>query len=337
MKIPNQINKSSPVLIIGFGSIGKRHYRNLLSLGFTNVQVYDTDTKKLQNEGLVPSARPSPLTLSNFAVVLICNPTNLHATTALMAVKAGCHVFIEKPLSNKMAKLAELDHIARVTGRTVMIACNFRFHAGFVFFSKLVRSKKLGKPIIVRLINGHNISESRKGVDYRKTYAAIGKNGGGVILDVGAHVFDYLASVFGPVSEFSARYGNIGPLQIDAEDYAAIELGFATGVRGSVVLDYFSIPKRHTVEVECERGVIRWDFPGGYVEWYDRAQEKLNRKEFYAGMSKDEARNDMFVKELKYFFQVINQKQKPVSDVTHAREVTKTLLAIKKRGKKIKK
>ncbi len=67
------------ICIIGYGSIGARHYRNLLALGYANVFVHDADVARMAD---IPLERRvialTPRALSSFAVVLICSPTNLH-------------------------------------------------------------------------------------------------------------------------------------------------------------------------------------------------------------------------------------------------------------------
>ncbi len=333
----SEVTKQSPILVIGFGSIGQRHYHNLLSLGYKNVSVYDVDEKKLRDAGVLTVSSPDAKTLLAFAVVFVCNPTNLHVKTARVALAAGCHIFIEKPLSHTNEGIIELKQAAKKSKRTVMVACNYRFNQGFVFMSDILQSNKLGKVLSVRVVVGHDIAGSRKGVDYRKTYAANKKLGGGVILDSGSHVFDYLTVLFGKVTHASAVYGNVGPHPMNAEDYASISARFTSRVEASVSLDYFSIPKRHLVEIQCEKGIVSWDFPTNTVEWYDPKKGSMERKVCYQGKSKDEARNDMYLRELKYFFEVIQKKKPAISDIAHGSEVVNMLLALKRAGKKINK
>ena len=335
MKRTGTVTKNSPILVVGFGSIGQRHYRNLSVLGYRNVAVYDVDAKKLKDAGVRSVSSLTPATLSQFDVVLICNPTNLHVKTAHAALSAGCHVFIEKPLSHTSVGLMELKNIVTKSKRTAMVACNYRFNQGFVFLQDMLTKEKLGRAVSVRVAVGHDIAGSRKGVDYRKTYAANKKLGGGVILDSGSHAFDYLTTLFGMITRIHAEYGNIGPHPMNAEDYASIDVRFASRVSASIVLDYFSVSKRHSVEVQCERGMVKWDFPTNSVEWYDAKKGKLERKIFYKDKSKDEARNDMYLRELGYFFNLIQKKKSAISDISHALAVTNSLLISKRQGKKI--
>ncbi len=331
----SEVTTKSPILVIGFGSIGQRHYHNLVSLGYKNVSVYDVDAKKLSDVGVRSIHSLDAKVLSTFAVVFVCNPTNLHVKTARAVLSAGCHVFIEKPLSHTSEGMTELKRAAAKAKRKAMVACNFRFNQGFELMQKILESGKLGKPLSARVVVGHDITGSRKGVDYRKAYATNKKLGGGVILDSGSHIFDYLTALFGKIVRARAEYGNVGPHPMDAEDYASISARFTSGVEASVVLDYFSVPKRHRVEVQCEKGAVSWDFPTSTVEWYDPKKGRMERKICYEGKSKDEIRNDMYIRELRYFFDVIQNRKPAISDILHGSEVVSMLLASKRTGKKI--
>jgi predicted dehydrogenase len=326
-----KITKDSLILVVGFGSIGQRHYRNLQELGYGNIAVHDLDNEKLKEVDVTIVEKLSDAVLAEFSVVFICNPSHLHVMTALRAANAGCHLFIEKPLSLSMLHLKKLSSIIKKKHLTAMVACNYRFHPGFQLLAQKIRSNELGKPLLLHVAIGHDLSASRAGVDYRKTYASDPKKGGGVIMDSGSHAIDYLTVLFGKVKRGNVAYGNISTLEIRSEDYAIGQLEFTSGVRGTLVLDYFSKPKRHSIEVQCERGVVRWDFPGNFVEWYDLASGKIKREYFYQDASKDVARNEMYLKEVAYFFDVIRGAKKPVSDIAHATLVTKTLCELKKR------
>jgi predicted dehydrogenase len=326
-----KITKDSPILLIGFGSIGQRHYRNLKELGYGNIAVHDLDKEKLKAAGVRIVEKLTDAVFAEFPIVFICNPSHLHVSTALRAAKAGCHLFIEKPLALSVLHLKELSGVVRKKRITAMVACNYRFHPGFQFLRKIIESQKLGKPLLVHTVIGHDLALSRAGVDYRKTYVADLKKGGGVIMDSGSHAIDYLTALFGKVKRGNAAYGNISTLEIRSEDYATAQLEFVSGVRGTLVLDYFSKPKRHSVEVQCSKGMVRWDFPNNAVEWYDASSGEMRREHFYQDASKEIARNEMYLKEIAYFFDVILSAKKPVSDIAHATLVTKTLCELKKR------
>src|SRR3989338_7943883 len=103
----DKIDKKTKIVVIGFGSIGQKHYKNLLALGYDNVFVYDVDKGKI-NAGVKSLLVLDEKKLKGFAVAFICNPTSEHIKTAIICAHAGCRLFIEKPLSHSSRGLSRL-------------------------------------------------------------------------------------------------------------------------------------------------------------------------------------------------------------------------------------
>ena len=94
------MNDKIKILIIGFGSIGQRHYHNLQLLKYTNVTVYDVDPQVIKDKKVRYISNLAQSSLEYFEVALICSPTSTHIPIALKCARAGCNLFIEKPLTN---------------------------------------------------------------------------------------------------------------------------------------------------------------------------------------------------------------------------------------------
>lgn len=91
---------------MGCGSIGRRHAKNLRSLGVQDLAFCDTNRESLEqcsNEVKGESFSDYGEALQKFKpdMVLICTPPVYHVEEALAALQAGAHVFIEKPLSHE--------------------------------------------------------------------------------------------------------------------------------------------------------------------------------------------------------------------------------------------
>ena len=89
------------ILIAGLGSIGRRHLANLQALGWPHIRLYRTGKSTQSDADLagypVDHDLQTALARRPLAVV-VSNPSALHIPLALAAVRAGCHVLIEKPL-----------------------------------------------------------------------------------------------------------------------------------------------------------------------------------------------------------------------------------------------
>lgn len=319
----NLITKNSPILVVGFGSIGQRHYRNLLSLGYVNVFVYDVDRSKLTSLGEKTIESLNLKVLSGFTSVLVCNPSHLHVETALLAIMAGCNVFIEKPLAFSDKGIAALEQAAKKHKTTVMVACNYRFHAAYASLFKILKEKRLGKALFANAEIRYDMRTARKGVDYRKSYASKAGQSGGVIYDSGSHVVDYLVDLFGVPTSVNAYTKNI-VLETGLNDLAALELEFKGGIFSKIFLDLFSRTRRNFLEIECEQGTIRWDLFANSLTW-SGVNKKQHTQYFYSNYADAEGRNQSYLAELKYFFETCNGKKPPIAALSHARTVTRVL------------
>lgn len=343
------------ILVIGAGSIGMRHVKVLHALGMKRLSVADPvprDPGALKDMGVsLYRTAAEGLRKEKPDIVFICTPTYRHIQDARSALEYGTHLFIEKPLSHTLEGVDELMRRAKEKKRIVMVACNYRFNAGFQRFKALVDSGKFGKPLIAHGVIGFDLARSR-GANYKNVYAAKRKEGGGVILDSGAHAVDYLGALFGKVRSVSAVYGTRSGLGLDAEDFVSAVLEYRSGTVVSLDLDFFSIPKRHSLEVQCEKGRVRWDFVTDTIEWYDGETEKLHREDASKGKTledtgksvrfslgrrseaTEEKRGEMFVSEVKHFLKAVEGKHPTLQDLTQAKETLKVLLAMKVSGRK---
>ncbi|MBK7937156.1 MAG: Gfo/Idh/MocA family oxidoreductase [Lewinellaceae bacterium] len=122
------------VLIVGLGSIGRRHLQNLAALGVRQLAAVTRSRCALPADGL-----PSFLSFDQLETglmwrpdaVFICNPTASHLETALMAARAGCHLFLEKPVSHTPEGLEELSRLVEKNDLIVQVGFQFRYHPVF--------------------------------------------------------------------------------------------------------------------------------------------------------------------------------------------------------------
>jgi predicted dehydrogenase len=232
--------------------------------------------------------------------------------------------------------LAPLHDLVKKNDLKLMVACNFRFHPAFDLILRKLGSGELGRPLTANAAIGYDIRSARPGMDYRKTYAASRMSGGGALYDSGAHVVDYLLKLFGTPKSGHAYCKNV-ILDIKAEDFAQFELEFDNNVQATATLDYFSLPKRDHLEIQCTKGAIFWDVFRHTITLTDQ-KGKTRMKQYYVGMENAAARNDMFIREVRYFMDTINKKKASASDLMHAEKVQRTLamlLLSDKTGKRI--
>src|SRR3989344_6720219 len=255
------MDKKLKILIIGFGSIGKRHYQNLTALGFGEVFVYDENESSFKDYPKIAKMENlSSETVKVFKAVFICTPTSLHLQHATLAAKAGCHLFIEKPVSHSLDGFAELENVCKEKKLITLIGSNMRFHPALAFIKNYIESGKLGKIFGITHEFGYYLPYWREGQDYRKKYAAKKELGGGIILD-DIHEFDLLFWLNdSKVIESKMISNKTSDLKIETEDQAVGIFLFENGVIGSVFSDYLSKKYRRQCFISGEKGNLSWDF-----------------------------------------------------------------------------
>lgn len=315
-------------LIAGLGSIGRRHLHNLLALGEDDILLYRTHQSTLPDDELAafPTRTDLDAALAHKPdAVIIANPTSLHRVVALPAAKAGCHLLIEKPVSDSMDGLDELAAIVKRNACQVLVGFQFRFHPGLQKIAALLQHRSIGRLLSVRAHWGEYLPGWHPWEDYRQGYSARQDLGGGVILTL-SHPLDYLRWLFGEITSvwcFSSENSELG---LEVEDTAEIGLQFSNGVIGSVHLDYNQRPPSHHLEVIGTAGTIRWDNADSAVHLY-RFEDK-------AGSANDPSlevfpapagfeRNHLFLAEMRHFIRVARKAEEPACTLEDGIQVLK--------------
>jgi len=214
------------LVIVGLGSIGKRHKSNLEALGHQIV--------------------PSPEKADG---VLVCNPTSLHLESALTFTRLGLPVFIEKPLSHNLNGLEQLK------GKILVGYC-LRFDESLRKFKKNVPQRGIKS---VKIVCQSWLPDWHPQTDYRQSYSAKKELGGGVLLDL-SHEIDYALWFFGPVKKVSAKLQMAPELEIETEAIADLNLEFVSGVKAEIHLSYASHQPARFCEIKTEKEIFRWDY-----------------------------------------------------------------------------
>jgi len=319
---------SKRFLIIGCGSIGKRHIRNLLSLGVAEILVFDIRADRRNQieaefgvevlDCLEEGWKQGP------DVVLIAVPPSLHVLLALRAAEQGCHLFIEKPLSDRPEGIDQLLEVVKERNLVTLVGCNLRFHPGLITVKKLLKEEAIGHVIAARVEVGQYLPEWHPNEDYRSGYSARKELGGGVILDY-IHEIDYIRWMLGEVAAVVCFAGKLSQLEIETEDTAEILLRFTRGAVCGVHMDYVQRPYSRTCHIVGESGTIRWDYTAGEVRWYSAMTQKMRIFENPQGWEP----NQMYLDEMQHFLACLAMEEKPAVEVFQGKRVLEIALAAK--------
>ncbi len=287
-------------LVVGLGSIGRRHARNWAALGCGPLAVCRrTNTMQPEHLGVEATEyRDLGEALEQFRpdVVLVTNPTSLHVETARHVLRAGAHVLVEKPLGHTLSGVSELLSEANAEERLLMVGYNLRFHPGMSRLKELASRGAIGKVASARADVGEYLPGWHPWEDYRGSYSGRRDLGGGAILTF-SHELDALCWLLGAPTRVTAVAAHASALEIDTEDVAEIVLEFECGALGSVHVDYVRRPPQRTIELIGEEGVLRLDVTRNRLEHYTAASGQWRVEEGDPTFD----RNDMYLAELRHF------------------------------------
>lgn len=313
-------------LVLGCGSIGSRHIGNLLALGAGEVLAFDP--RQDRAEATRTKFGIDTFTDLNAALdrqplaVLVTAPTSLHVPLARQAAERGCHLFIEKPLSDSWAGVDDLLAVVRERRLVTLVGCNMRFHPGLRTIKALVTGGAIGRVLAGRADAGQYLPDWHPWEDYRQGYSARRDLGGGIILDA-IHEIDYVRWLLGPVAAVSCFAGKLSSLAINTEDTAALLLRFAGGAIGEVHLDYVQRVYSKTCHLIGEEGTIRWDFTAGEVRTFRAATKAWEATPNPA----DWQVNQMYVDEMTHYLRCLAGADTPEQDVSEGARVLRVALA----------
>lgn len=300
-------------LVVGTGSIGTRHARNLLALGH-EVSGWDARLERLDEArraapGLIAAAGLGPGLDARPEAALVCTPPATHVAVARQAVEAGCHVFIEKPVAHLSDEVPALLDTAKRAGRIVTVGFNLRFLPSLRRVKALLDAGRIGRAHSASASFGFYLPAWRAGRDYRDTYAVSAAQGGGVLLDV-IHELDYLGWLFGEAREICCAASHVSALAGDTEDLAEGTVRFASGVLAQVHVDYLRRAYRRDLEIIGSSGVITWDYASRAVRVIGPEPDQV---ELHDGTS-DAPNENMYLEEMRHFIRCLEGREEPLVD-----------------------
>lgn len=280
------------VLVVGCGSIGQRHIRNLRDLGH-DVVGWDTNPSVQKFVG-IHSKEP------NWSVdaCLICTPPDSHLSYLQQAIDRGVPVFVEKPLSDSLVGVSEVLQESKDKGIPIQVGYNLRFHPSLVWVKEHLND--IGTTLAFYAHFGQYFPDWRPSQDYRISYSTTT----GILLEA-SHEFDYSRWLLGEPEVLSSHSFNTHTVGFLAEDIADAQLMFPNGVIGNISLNCIEREYSRWCKVVGTVGTIWWD--------YRDFCASLQRSGLApVGMVATKDANSMYVAEIKSFLQCVRTGEKPL-------------------------
>ena len=293
------------ILVVGLGSIGKRHLRLAREL------MPDADIRVLRHQECATNPEYADGCFSSLEKALVfdpqlavvANPATLHMQVALPLARAGVHLLIEKPLSQSFENIDKLLNCENKQGYVGLVGYCLRYDPVALKFKQKLRDEKIGKILHVQVDCGSYLPDWRQGQDYRQSASANKKLGGGVLLEL-SHEIDYIRWFFGDLDDVFAKLVNSGTLDIDVEDSAEMLFSSSQGFSISAHLDFNSRTNRRNCKVRGTEGDLIWDAVSQKVAWIPTGE--TNEVETF-----QHQRDFIYREQLKHFLDCIENGQSP--------------------------
>ncbi len=309
------------ILICGLGSIGKRHAKNLLFLKKKNLIFFrernfvlkEKDLKKIKIfKSLKESSKEKP------DVAFICNTTSKHIKTAIECAKMGCHLFIEKPLSNNLKYLNNLEKIVKKKRVKVMIGYNMRFHPLMIKIKKMINDNNLGNIYNIQSEWSEYLPDWHPWENYSHTYAANKKMGGGCSVTL-SHELDSMYWLFGKIKNVKnfriSKY-----LKGDVDTSSDFLINFKNNAIGYTHIDFLGKPHIRKLYISGTKKKIFFDYYKNQMEIISRSgRKKIVKVKF--------KKNDMYLEEIKYFFKCLKKNISPEPSIQDTKYIFRKILS----------
>lgn len=240
-------------LVIGYGSIGKRHAHILNSLG---CKVFLVTSQKVDHHHCYSSIEEA-LEKNSIDYIVIANATHLHYSTLMRLIKCDYKgiVLIEKPFFSKVECLPENKLVK------ILIGYNLRFHELLITAKSFIENEKL---VTFSAYVGQYLPTWRKSIDYRHCYSAKKDCGGGVLRDL-SHELDYSIWLCGSCDSLAAVGGHFSELEITSDDTYSIIMKCNLCPIVNIHLNYLDRRARREISINTQRNTIFIDLVNGLL------------------------------------------------------------------------
>jgi predicted dehydrogenase len=311
------------ILIIGLGSIGQRHLRNLKKIEpkaqfYALRKKYTTPLLNSKNKIIKGNIKNkySLKYINNLEEIIkntikvdcafVCTPTSHHVSQIIWLLKNDINCFVEKPLGSSLKSIKELEFLLKKKNKIItMIGFQLRFNPIIQYLENILKRKSpIGRVLTAHIHHGEHIKDFHPYEDYRISYAAIKNLGGGVILTQ-IHEIDYLLYlfkdyVFKNISFISSKVSN---LKINVEDVFSANFLLKNNnnkILCSMNLNFLERPKKRKIYLVGEKGSINVCLNSQKVLIF-KNNKKIVKKFIFK-------KNDIFIKEIKFFLSRVKSK-----------------------------
>ena len=291
------------ILIVGTGSAGLRHGRNLTSLG---ASVLGMDPSGERRATFIDEFHTSVYETLDDALagggldgVAVCSPTRFHVEQCVPALEAGLPVLLEKPVSKTLTEAEYLAGAMIRTGTPLLLGYTWRWWPPLSRVQELLAQNSVGAIRYLEFTMSAHLEDWHPGEPLTEFFMSSAELGGGALLDE-SHWVDLMLWFFGMPESLSARVEKISNLNITSDDNVDMMINFASGLRANLHLDLYGRPHRKSIRFVGEGGTILWSEAPNQIAVFLEAGKNWSEEIFTC------ERNDMFIGVAREYLDVLD-------------------------------
>ena len=321
------------IIIIGCGSIGRRHAQNARALG-ADVVLCDVNELRMMEFGKSIGVSKyftdfkEAAKFSGAKAAVVATPSNAHIAPARALISEGIHVLMEKPLCTSLSEAVAFRPVVKEANLVFMMAHTYRFRPEWIAIKNMLDGKPLGKVHSAEFMGGWHLPDWHVREDYRHEYAAQKQLGGGVLLTNLSHLLDVVAWLFGDIKKIRGARMRLGDLEIDVDDAVMCILQTVSGVAVNISEDFLNRCPRRQFRINAEHGYLEADFNRKTMSIWDGRKKRFHPDDHEAtSLTNPRLRiledgvayeanpdvfpmsysgNDGYLNELKYFMDIVS-------------------------------
>lgn len=299
------------ILILGSGSVGKRHMKNFASLD-CEISAMDPRKDRMEEAGKEIDIKNKFLTSEEalksgqkFDAAVVASPPKFHIDQTIELLKNDLPVLLEKPLAKTLEEAERLSNYLTSKFPPLVLGYTYRWWPSLAEMRSKILAHGIGKPLHATFRMSAHLADWHPWERYQDFFMASKDLGGGALLDE-SHWLDLMIWFFGMPEKVFADIGKISDLEIDTDDNVDMLVSYKNGFRVSLHLDLYGRPHQKSITIVGEKGSLVW------------------------GFETDLDRNIMFMNLARDFLSVIDEKLKSLCGIDDGLNVLKIIEAARK-------
>lgn len=302
--------KTPHILVLGAGSVGRRHMQNLKQLGCVvsamdprndRLDESEADTgleHRFQSLDAIPDWSP-------YDGVVIGSPPAFHVDQAMAVLGAGIPVLMEKPLCPTLEDAERLDRFVQgLPDARLLLGYTYRWWPPLQDFRQRLSASGDSPILHARFVMSAHLADWHPWERYQDFFMASKELGGGALLDE-SHFIDLMYWFFGMPQSITARVEKLSSLEISTDDNVDVIATYPDNLRVTIHLDLFGRPHEKYIRATGENHSIEWCFDPNHVRWSGEMADDWHQQLY------NFERNDMFVAVAEEFLDIIRHDTQP--------------------------